>query len=277
MEYQKQREFLRGKFEAGQLSHAYLFSGPEEVNMMAFAKEFVVLLNKSIARSDLAINKEQFPDLLVVKSINSKSSLDNQKDMMELDVAQIREVNNFLSLKSYYGGYKAVIIENADRMNHEAQNCFLKTLEEPKGNTLIILVSSKPDFLLPTIFSRCQMIPFFPEQAYRVSKEEQISLQELLPIINAELAVKFQFTKKINLEGNNMNIILKVLQRYFRNILLAKIGITSDPNLRIHPNNPNYTIEKLTYIIRLIESLHRQLAITNASPKLALEILLLEL
>ena len=126
MFYAKQWAFLKNKFEAGQLGHAYLFSGPKEANIPAFAKELVKFISgKGIAGSDLAIlaiEKEQFPDLLIVKSQNSGSSLKNEKDMMEIDVAQIRRVNNFLSYKSYYAGYKTVIIENAERMNTEAQN-----------------------------------------------------------------------------------------------------------------------------------------------------------
>lgn len=270
--HKKQWEFLKNKFESENLSHAYLFSGPEETDIHSFTKEFIKLVNsKNITGSDVAIEKEQFPDLLVARSINSKSSVDNQKDMMEIDVAQIREVNKFLSYKSYYGGYKAVIIEHAERMNLGAQSCFLKTLEEPRGKTIIFLISSKPETLLATIFSRCQNIKFFPQHMYKASPAEQKTLKELLPMLNAELAAKFQYTKKVNLEGNNFNKIMEALQRYFRDLLLARIGVEKS----VLENN--YSVVKLKKIIRLIESLNNQISMTNANPKLALEILLLEL
>ena len=266
-----QWEFLKGKFEAGQLGHAYLFSGPKESHKEDFAKEFTAFINKGIGGSDLPIEKEQFPDLLVVKSQNSDSSIKNEKDMMEIDVAQIREVNNFLSLKSYYGGFKTVIIENAERMNTEAQNSFLKTLEEPKGSTLIILISSKPELLLPTIFSRCQTITFFPTQKYSASTEQKKLLQELLPVISSELAIKFQYAKKVNLEGDNFAAILEALQRYFRNEMLVKIGVVKQQEVS------SYSLEKLKKIINLIERLHQQMLTANANAKLALEILLMEI
>lgn len=273
--HKKQWEFLKGKFEASQLSHAYLFSGQEGIGKKTFAKEFIKLVHgKVIEGSDPSIDRESFPDLMVVKSGNSDSSLKNEKDMMEIDVGQIRQVNHFLSHTSYYGGYKSVIIENAERLNQEAQHSFLKTLEEPKGKTLIMLVSSKPDRLLPTILSRCQVVTFFPVGANLATREEQNKLQELLGIISGELAVKFQYTKKVNLEGDNANKILNVLQRYFRNMLLAKIGVMLMP---ISPQFSNYSIEKLKKIIRLIEVLQKQLSTTNANPKLALEILLIEI
>ena len=153
MQYPKQWEFLKNKFEAGPtaggLAHAYLFSGQDEAGVKSFVQEFVALV------CGLKKGVTQYIDLLVVKSENSDSSLKNEKDMMEIDIDQIRAVQQFLSYKSYYGGYKIVIIENAQRMNAQAQNCFLKSLEEPKGKTLIILQSANPEFLLPTIFSRC--------------------------------------------------------------------------------------------------------------------------
>jgi len=290
--YQKQWEFLKGKFEAGQLSHAYLFFGQEGIGKKEFAKEFVKQLNCSYSKlrdcADLSmveggrgdcqncklIEKEQFPDLLTVKSMSSESSVKNEKDMMEIDVGQIREVNNFLSYKSYYGGHKAIIIDNAERMNREAQHSFLKTLEEPKGKTVIFLISSKPEALLPTIFSRCQTVAFFPIKQYAPSEVEQKLLQELLPVIHGELAIKFQYVKKTNPESATVVSILKVLQRYFRNMLLAKVGVVS---LKAPHEEGNYPVEKIKKIMRLIETLHMQLSATNTNPKLALEILLLEL
>src|SRR3989344_2770164 len=138
----KQQEFLRGKFKAGQLSHAYLLCGQAGIGKKNFAKEFVKAINCLYSnfsdRENLSIQKkycgncvtckqiekELFPDLQIIKSINSDSSVKNEKDMMEIDVAQIRQVNNFLGVKSYYENDKAVIIDKAGRMNVEAENSY---------------------------------------------------------------------------------------------------------------------------------------------------------
>lgn len=272
--YKKQWEFLKGKLESGNLGHAYLLSGPDEIGITHFAKEFVKLVNgKTIAGSDLVIERGNFPDVMEVKSINSKSSLENAKDMMEISVEQIRDVQNFLSYKSYYGGYKAVIIHNAERMSLEAQNCFLKNLEEPKGDTIILLISQKADMLLPTIFSRCQEIKFISAFKNEFSAQENVALQNLLKIVSADLAEKFIFAKQADLTGDNFKKILESLQKYFRNVLLVKIGAQkSEAQYQSH-----YTVEKLKKIIRLIETINFQASVTNASPKLALEILLMEM
>ena len=273
--HKKQWEFLKSKFELNQLSHAYLFTGAKEIGKKNFAVELAKLVNCAAKSGEScqkcfscqAIERGTFPDLLIVKSADSKSSVEDKKDNLEIDIGQIREVQNFLSYKSYYGGFKSVVIENAERMNIDAQDCFLKDLEEPKGRTLIVLISSKPDMLLPTITSRCQTIKFFKpkaseknvfENAERLKREQEIS-QALLPVINSSLADKFKYVKSIDFTKQDVAEILEVMQKYFRNLLLA-----------------DYGQKKIINILNLIENISNKLLFTNANPKLALEILLME-
>ena len=302
--YQKQWEFLKNKFEAGQLGHAYLLSGRGQTEKEFFAKEFVKLINCLYSnfndRANLGIKeipcgecqnckmigREGFPDLMIIRSINSESSIKNEKDMMSIETEQIRDTQNFLSYKSYYGGFsarggsafggKAVIIDNAERMTPEAQNCFLKSLEEPKGKTIIFLLAAKTDLLLPTIVSRCQEIKFFQVGKYDLSKEEQEILKDLLNVAGSDLAIKFQYTKNINLEEGNFDKILEILQRYFRDLLLLKMGVISKISVAVPTLHYN-TASKVKEIIKLIENLSHQSRITNINNRLALEIVLLEL
>ncbi len=270
IQYQKQWDFLKNKFEAGNLAHGYIFAGYDMAGIKQFTKEFFELVHC------LKPNIKQYPDLLTINSLQSESSVKNEKDMMEIDIKQIRAVQDFLAYKSYYGGYKTVVIENAERMNTEAQNCFLKSLEEPKGQTLIILQSAKPEMLLSTIFSRCQVIKFLGVPTAVGTQELPKDLQN---IISLDLAEKFKYVKSANLEGDNFNVILNGLQRHFRSALLEKIGVVCDTNIQMHTNNTNqnYTIEKLKKIIRLIETLNHQAAVSNVNTKLALEVLLMEI
>ncbi len=280
MEYQKQWNFLKDKFESGKLSHAYLFSGKDEEAIKYFAKNFAKVINClgkekpcNECQNCKMIEKVIFADLLIIKSADSPSSIKNGKDMMEISIEQIRDAQDFLSLKSYYRSYKTVIIYDAERMNLEAQDCFLKNLEEPKGNTLIMLISSKPDLLLPTIFSRCQQIKFFSNSTHDYSKEETAILQSLLKIINSNLAEKFKFAKSFNVEGENLNRVLVLLQNYFRNLMLAKIGAIEKQQYPIE----QYSVSKIKSILALIENINHQLSISNVNPKLALEIVLMEI
>ncbi len=280
MHHKKQWDFLKSKLKEGQLSHAYLFSGPEEAHAENFTKEFIRFINCLKPNAEQAscqdcqnckmIEREIFPDLLTIVSKQSESSIKNEKDMMEISVEQIRDAQHFLSYKSYYGGFKIIIMHHAERMSIDAQHCFLKTLEEPKGKTIIFLISSKPDLLLPTIASRCQEIKFLYRGTYEISKDEEKFFRGLESLMGAELAEKFKYVKAANLEEDNLHKILNMLQRYFRKMMLMKIGV-------IPGDAKNYSLQKLKNIITLIEYMSHQAALTNINNKLALEIVLMEI
>ena len=180
--HEKQWDFLKKKFERNELSHTYLFAGQDQIGKKLFAKEFSEFIGC------------RFPDLMIVLPENGK----------EIPISKIREVQKFLSYKSYNGGFKIVVVDDAHLMNQEAQSCFLKTLEEPKGSTILFLISSKPDMLLPTISSRCQAVKFFRPKNFQPNPEklakEQIILSELLKVINSELSEKFKYVKSIDFE-----------------------------------------------------------------------------
>lgn len=243
--HKKQWEFLKRKFEQDQLSHAYLFTGEEGIGKNSFAKELAGLVGC------------KFPDLMDI----------GPGEESVISIAKIREVQSFMAYKSYNGGFRIVIVNQAEKMNQEAQSCFLKTLEEPKGQTLIILISSKPEMLLPTIYSRCQNIKFFRPKNFQLSPEklarQQIILEGLLKVIKADFSEKFKYAKAVDFEKIKIEEILEVLQKYYRQKMLAKI-------------EAGETLLKIKNVIRLIEEINIQTMFTNASPKLALEILLIE-
>lgn len=78
-----------------------------------------------------------------------------KKPSREISVDQVRELSNFSNLSAHCGGYRIVIVHPAEAMNNNAANALLKTLEEPTHNLLFVLVTHKPQQLLPTILSRC--------------------------------------------------------------------------------------------------------------------------
>lgn len=238
--HEKQKEFLKKSFETNRLSHAYIFTGLKNLGKKKFAEEFAKIIGCN------------FPDLMLIEA----------KDRKEISIAKIREVQKFLAYKAYNGGFKIVIVDEAHLMNKEAQSCFLKTLEEPKGQTLIILISSRPDMLLPTIFSRCQLIKFLGkpfQNQQQIDKENKI-LQDFLKIAYANLSEKFKYVKSLDLELNNAEQIILVMQKYFREKLLA-----------------NPFDKKTKKFLDLSEEINNKLLFTNASPKLALEVLLMEI
>jgi DNA polymerase III subunit delta' len=193
---QRVKHILTSAVENAKLPGAYLFSGPEGVGKDAAAIELAKQINcltpKNGEACDECVSCEQIanftsPALHLLYALPKKESGDGEEtDLKDVDVireqatakaadpyhniaiprattisiAQIRELRQMLS-RSFTGGKRRiVIISEADMMNAQAQNAFLKTLEEPHADTLIIMTSSNAHKLLPTIHSRCQEVRF---------------------------------------------------------------------------------------------------------------------
>ena len=148
--HQKQWKFLENAFKSSRYAHAYLFSGPEGVGKMYFAMKLSkdVLKLRDNAGKDIA-----HPDFIIIERL---------PDNKEILISQITDMIYELSLKPFASDCKIAIINGAHLMNLRSQNCLLKTLEEPKGNAVIFLITSQPQALLETIRSRVQEIRFNP-------------------------------------------------------------------------------------------------------------------
>src|SRR5262249_56704579 len=83
-------------------------------------------------------------------------------ESLEFPIKLMKELCQSFSLKSARGRGKVVLIDDADDLNEESANCFLKTLEEPPPRSVLILIGSSPERQLPTIVSRCQVVRFAP-------------------------------------------------------------------------------------------------------------------
>lgn len=147
---QKSIKLLDRIAESGKIAGAYLFLGPEGVGKFMLAKEFAVKLtgNDEEVNSNLIIIE---PEIEVVKNVTKK---------LDIKVETVRELQHKLSLTAHGGGYKAVVINDAEKLNKTAQNALLKTLEEPNDRVVLMLISKDEKKLLPTILSRCQKIKF---------------------------------------------------------------------------------------------------------------------
>jgi len=152
---------LRRSLERGRLAHAYLFAGPRGSGKTAMARTLTKALNCLKKQHDSCdhcdscrrIDERVHPDVYWVRP-ESKSR--------RIIVEQIREFERAANLKANSARVKVGIIVDADCMGEEASNAFLKTLEEPPAQTIILLLTAQPQRLLPTILSRCLRISFGP-------------------------------------------------------------------------------------------------------------------
>jgi DNA polymerase-3 subunit delta' len=138
--------------------HAYLFAGPAGVGKTTTALAFAraLLCAHPVAgdacgncRSCRQVAGGNHPDLFLLKPAGAS-----------IKIEQVRGMLRRVTYRSYQGGRKVFIISPADTMTAEAANCLLKTLEEPPGDTVFILLTSQPQALLPTVLSRCQQYSF---------------------------------------------------------------------------------------------------------------------
>jgi DNA polymerase-3 subunit delta' len=145
--HDKNKKFFSTIIKSGQISHAYLFYGQDMIGKKTFALDLYKIINN---RSEILATDAD------VKILSPKKD----DGGAEIYIEEIRNVKKFLSLKSNLGPYKYVIIDDADTLTIEASNALLKILEEPQKKTILILISSKPKQILPTIISRCSAIKF---------------------------------------------------------------------------------------------------------------------
>lgn len=140
--------------DSGRMAHAYLLVGPR-VDTETFARHILrrLLCRNGEGEDDCPqcrqVDRHEHPDVYWVEP-------ESRSRYIVIDA--IRDLNKQMWETSFYGGCKAGVIADADRMNAAAANSFLKTLEEPPQNSIILLLSEHPDELLPTIRSRCQYV-----------------------------------------------------------------------------------------------------------------------
>ena len=172
------KNIISRALEHGTVAHAYLFYGAESVGKKRTAVEFAKALNCAEPGPDGScdrcsachkIEQGQHPDFFLVEPTKASSSARDAA----IKIEEIRDLQKKLGFMPYEGRTKVAVIDGAEKMNAQACNAFLKTLEEPPASTLLILVTSNLYQLLPTIISRCQGVKFnpLPGQAIRTVLE----------------------------------------------------------------------------------------------------------
>lgn len=148
-------EGWRERVTQHRVPHAVLLAGPAGIGKRAAAR-WVAATSLGIETSPLPVHPQDVPehaDLHWVAPLEDKESI---------GIEQIRELVHEMSLTSYDGGSKVAVIEPANAMTVNAANSLLKTLEEPPGDALLVLIADRVGKLPATIFSRCQRIDLAP-------------------------------------------------------------------------------------------------------------------
>jgi DNA polymerase III subunit delta' len=171
-------ELLQRSIERGRLAHGYLFSGSQLESLELLARNLAKTLN-----CQQPVHKNGVPVDCCDQCVNCrKVDHGNHADvhwvrpeskLRVILIDQIRELAREIQLKPTEAEYKVAVIAGADRLKVEAANAFLKTLEEPPAKSIFVLLTTEPQRILETIFSRCLRLNFGVGAGPRIASEQR--------------------------------------------------------------------------------------------------------
>lgn len=277
--------YLEKSIEMDKVSHAYLISGPEGAGKLRIAKAFAGALQCEKGGTDMCGECHSCRQALSGNHPDIKQLV--REKLSSIGVNEIREqINQDVAVKPYNGRYKVYIIEDAQLMTEQAQNALLKTIEEPAGYAVFLLLTTNKEALLSTILSRCVTLNLRPVNSrlireylldkYDISeydanvcvafaqgnvgkaeklagsdkfnkiKDEAISLLKYIP--DMEIYEIIQAVKHVTEFKVDIDDYLDIIMIWYRDILLFKA--TKDANEVIFKDEINYIKEaasKSTY------------------------------
>ena len=177
-------QYLRRAHEQNRLGHAYLIFGPQGSGKRTLAAELANLVNGTEIDKVFSSTARE----IVTAEPESKSR--------RIVIEQVRGLEHALRMQAFDGRRKIAIISEADRLQPQAANAFLKTLEEPPNNSLLLLLSTIPEVLPDTILSRCIPIPLTADRDKKVSPHHA-ELVELLRNSAAEKSWSVQHAYRL--------------------------------------------------------------------------------
>ena len=284
-------DLLRGAIIHDRIGHAYLITGPRQIGKGTLARTFAMALNcQSEAIEDrpcgqcrpcMLIGNGRHPDIrLLLPEVSGRGKL-------SIKIEQIRGLTQELSLTATEARYKVAIIKQFDAANASAANAFLKTLEEPPNNVVLLLTASEADTLLPTITSRCRTIALRPLSTGKIEEvlkskhdvdptqarllahlsngrlgwaiqaiqdqslleNREAQLAHLQEILAASRVGRFKLADKLARDPENLPALLQTWLSWWRDAALMNFSGTND-----NGSSQLTNIDQLSWLQQIIQS-----------------------
>ncbi|MDD5147247.1 MAG: hypothetical protein PHV63_01685 [Candidatus Daviesbacteria bacterium] len=143
----------------------------------------------------------------------------------KLGIAEAKRIKEFFSLKPYSASGRAVVLEDASILTHEAQNALLKTIEELSREAILILGASSDNNLLPTILSRCEIIRLKPKSDDTLVYHSKYS-EDLEKLLNSSFEQRFEYIEKLKEREEFLHYMVYFFrQKMIEPITLARPGL----------------------------------------------------
>lgn len=266
------KEILRQMLRKNRVPHSLLFAGTEGIGKrllaLELAKSLVCLNPQELEACDDCLSckraenfvfpnaeakKEEFQKVFFSEHIDIGMIIPYRKNIL---VEAVRDLEREANFRPYEAQARIFIIDDADKMNDAASNALLKTLEEPPPTSYIFLISSRPDALLQTIRSRCQMLRFAPVPTKEI-ENYLISTRKFSPL-EAALVAKLsagslQMAVSFDLEKfrARRELMLKVLQSIgTENSYLPLLKIGEEMNEAKNKDDYEFSLRILQTLIR---------------------------
>src|SRR5712692_9447594 len=257
-------DLLRRALVAQRVRHAYLFTGPEHIGKTLLAQRFAqTLLCTGGPDPSLAPQNPCNVCLFCRKVLHYNHPdvhyISRPPDKQFILIEQVRALQSDSARKTLEGRRNIFIIEGMHEMNVQAANCLLKTLEEPEPDVVLLLTTTDPGLLLPTVLSRVQQVPMHllttsqiksaleqrwqvePEEAALVAalaagrmgwavqavekdemlEERQAQLETLAKLPAAGKVQRFEVAQRLSAEGDKIRGILELWLLWWRDMVLA--------------------------------------------------------
>ena len=303
-----QINFLKNALKSSSLAHAYIFAGAESLGKRFIAKSLALEL---LCETQSACKHCQQCRLVLASAHPDLSLIAPSEKTIVIE--QIRSLKEKLAQSSAWGSYKMVIIDDAHTMNHNSANSLLKTLEEPKGKTILFLITNQEEKLLKTILSRSQIIRFqnnsnqqmreffdhyqekpnfevalalaggrpgvvinyFENSDFQEEITEQIQTIESLWSI--PLDQHFALAERLGKDHSQCVKFLKLFSQVLRDMLLLSLNIkTPVCSSKVHALSKSVSIEKTKKLLEQVDEILTGLG-RNYNTKLMLSNLFLNL
>lgn len=322
---------LSKSLASGHVHHAWLFVGPEGVGKELAAVALAQALTcpekpnqgcgvcsscqRVLRRNHADVSWVLTEEAQVERKMSGRGDFDHTPSR-DIKVEQVRTLSERLAFRALESPYKVALLVDAHAMNHQAQNALLKTLEEPPKNSVLVLITSMPDKLLPTIRSRCAKAHFGPlpedfiaqtigsqrkldaETATQVARMAAGSMSRALEMDPKRLEKRkaiiesFEALQRNDARGwiafaenwgdgrDEAEECLDTLQVWFRDVLVAQSGATSLVNADLSELATQAASRAPSFSLlrrmTLLDEARNAISARNGAVKLQLERMLIE-